>query len=173
MKSVLGRLETIALLVAVSASSVLGCSKSKSSTEDVDAAQSTAVSSAALGNGAASVSNEKCQACVNQHCKGAESCEGGGFTPEQTAQCKEVLECVKASGCNSGGFSLFCYCGASSQDDCDQGKGIGACKQLIEKGQKANDAKSVHDNFFALDVPGGRAMAHVECSTTACAKQCR
>jgi hypothetical protein len=173
MKSALGRLETIALLVAVSASCVLGCSKSKSSTQGVGDAQSTAVSSAALGNDAASVSNEKCQTCVNEKCKGAESCEGGGFTPEQTAQCKEVLECVKASGCNSGGFSLFCYCGASSQEECDQGKGIGACKQLIEKGQKAKGAKAVHDNFFALDAPSGRAMAHVDCSTTACAKLCR
>ncbi|HKY39217.1 MAG TPA: hypothetical protein VJN18_24935 [Polyangiaceae bacterium] len=118
--------------------------------------------------------SSKCQECIDQKCKGAETCQGGGFTPEQSALCNEVLDCVDDSRCNDGHFAMFCYCGAVTQEECDSGKAKGACRELIEKGLGKSDPSFVQNNLLDVALPAGRAMARIDCGNSAgCGKLCR
>ncbi|HKY39218.1 MAG TPA: hypothetical protein VJN18_24940 [Polyangiaceae bacterium] len=118
--------------------------------------------------------SSECQTCINNGCAGADTCQGGGFTAAQSATCNELLNCVDDSGCNSGGFPLFCYCGATTATQCDNGQGTGACRALIEQGLNSTDPGFIQNNLFDIGLPGGRAMARFECGNGAgCATLCQ
>jgi len=120
------------------------------------------------------VFSSACQTCIESGCAGADTCQGGGFTADQSATCNELLNCVDDSGCNSGGFPLFCYCGATTATVCDNGGGTGACRALIEEGLNSTDPGFIQNNLFDIGLPGGRAMARFECGNGAgCATLCQ
>ncbi|HKY39216.1 MAG TPA: hypothetical protein VJN18_24930 [Polyangiaceae bacterium] len=114
------------------------------------------------------ISSPTCQLCTAAKCAGAESCAGlAGGAPDEEL-CNAVLDCVRKSGCSSGGFPLFCYCGAVTTTDCEQGGATGACKELIEDGLNSVDPKFIQDNFGDIAFPAGRALARIECELSSC-----
>jgi hypothetical protein len=88
-------------------------------------------------------------------------------TPGDPALCTAVLTCIRTSNCVAAGVTS-CYCGTASLSACVAGNGNGACRSVIEAGQKSTNASSILLNLTNVTLPAGGALSLGQCDHDNC-----
>jgi len=156
---------------------ILGCSRAPDGSKSTTAQASA---SAAAPKETLATRLPACAACEASAklCENFRPCDRFGDQVDSQKRrkadtCREVLECVVRTGCAAVGVEGDCYCGNISAEQCNQGKGIGACKAEIERGADSTDPAVVQSTFTATRNGGGMAFARVVClNGSSCQQAC-